>query len=182
MSKQKSSPSNKQINDPIGIEDVILEFILDNRWKDYKKFAQKLTALILEKQPRTKASFKILIDEFSHPFFVFNEISKQQFIDDFPFDELSHCKIVVIPVTTQEIKRTEKHKHSNRRALSKRIRILILERDGYKCCLCGRTAKETTLEVDHRIPVAKGGTDSLNNLWTLCIDCNRGKSDLSIQT
>lgn len=53
-----------------------------------------------------------------------------------------------------------------------------MERDGFRCCICGRTAKETKLEVDHKIPVSKGGTDSLDNLWTLCKDCNRGKSDL----
>jgi 5-methylcytosine-specific restriction endonuclease McrA len=69
---------------------------------------------------------------------------------------------------------------TKRRTVSKKLRLLILERDNYKCCLCGKTAKETKLEVDHVVPVVKGGTDSLNNLRTLCIDCNRGKSDLSI--
>jgi 5-methylcytosine-specific restriction endonuclease McrA len=57
---------------------------------------------------------------------------------------------------------------------------LILERDNYRCRLCGKSARDTELEVDHIIPVAKGGTAGLNNLQTLCIDCNRGKSDLSI--
>jgi 5-methylcytosine-specific restriction endonuclease McrA len=33
------------------------------------------------------------------------------------------------------------------------------------------------LEIDHRIPRAKGGSDDPSNLWTLCFDCNRGKSD-----
>ena len=180
MSKPKSFP-NKRINDPISVEDVILEYVLDNRWKDYKKFAEKLTNLIIQQQPTTKAALKKAISRFNHPFFAFNEISREEFVDNFPIEELSECAKTERPFEIKQVQET-KQKHSNRKALSKRIRILILERDGYKCCLCGRTAKETKLEVDHKEPVAKGGSDSLNNLWTLCIDCNRGKSDLLLKT
>jgi len=35
--------------------------------------------------------------------------------------------------------------------------------------------KEVSLEVDHRIPESKGGTDDESNLVTSCRDCNRGK-------
>jgi 5-methylcytosine-specific restriction endonuclease McrA len=31
------------------------------------------------------------------------------------------------------------------------------------------------LEVDHKIPVAKGGRNEIENLWALCFECNRGK-------
>lgn len=55
-------------------------------------------------------------------------------------------------------------------------RFAILKRDGYRCQLCGRTAKDgVKLEVDHKIPRAKGGPDTPENKWTLCFDCNRGK-------
>lgn len=56
------------------------------------------------------------------------------------------------------------------------LRFTILKRDGYACCICGRTPQDgIKLEVDHRIPRAKGGTNEPANLWTLCFDCNRGK-------
>ena len=42
--------------------------------------------------------------------------------------------------------------------------------------MCGRNKDEVVVEVDHVIPVASGGTDELENLATLCRDCNRGKS------
>jgi hypothetical protein len=59
------------------------------------------------------------------------------------------------------------------------LRFAILKRDSYRCQICGRNAQEhgVVLEIDHRIPRAKGGTDDPANLWTLCFDCNRGKSD-----
>ena len=56
------------------------------------------------------------------------------------------------------------------------LRYDIMERDGFKCCLCGRTADDgVELEVDHIIPISKGGRSDKENLRTLCRDCNRGK-------
>lgn len=49
----------------------------------------------------------------------------------------------------------------------------ILVRDGYTCCLCGNTKEP---EVDHFIPVTRGGTNDPSNLWTLCHDCNKKKA------
>lgn len=61
--------------------------------------------------------------------------------------------------------------------IPKGIRFDILQRDGFKCCICGRGAADgVRLEVDHKYPKSKGGTDNLSNLWTLCFQCNRGKS------
>ena len=64
------------------------------------------------------------------------------------------------------------------RNVSARTRVLVLERDNYTCQMCGRTRYDgVKLEVDHIIPVSKGGSDDISNLRTLCFDCNRGKSD-----
>lgn len=57
-------------------------------------------------------------------------------------------------------------------------RFAILKRDGYRCQLCGRSARDgVTLEIDHKIARSKGGTNDPSNLWTLCATCNNGKSD-----
>lgn len=63
-----------------------------------------------------------------------------------------------------------------RRRLNRHLRVQVLARDGYRCLMCGRSNGEVRLEVDHVIPVADGGTDELDNLATLCRDCNAGKS------
>ncbi len=62
-------------------------------------------------------------------------------------------------------------------SISSSLRALVLERDKYRCMFCGATAEQTQLQVDHIIPRDEGGTDSLDNLATLCQRCNRGKSN-----
>ena len=65
-----------------------------------------------------------------------------------------------------------------RTPIPKKVRFRILRRDGYRCRLCGLTAENgVRLEVDHKVPVAKGGSNLESNLWTLCQPCNSGKSD-----
>lgn len=66
------------------------------------------------------------------------------------------------------------------RKISPRTRKEVFLRDGYRCCHCGigpTDRRNVFLEVDHIIPVARGGTASLDNLQTLCSDCNAGKAD-----
>jgi hypothetical protein len=61
------------------------------------------------------------------------------------------------------------------RCVSPSKRWGVFERYGFKCVYCGRTAQETTLEIDHVIPVSKGGTNAERNLVTACSECNLGK-------
>ncbi len=52
--------------------------------------------------------------------------------------------------------------------------------DGFRCINCGRspaTEVGVELHVDHIHPWSKGGKTVIENLQTLCSDCNLGKSD-----
>ena len=60
------------------------------------------------------------------------------------------------------------------------VRFEVFKRDGFTCCYCGRKPPTVTLEVDHIVPRAAGGEDILENLTTACFECNRGKSDRSL--
>ncbi|MBE6487028.1 MAG: hypothetical protein E7Z85_09340 [Methanosphaera stadtmanae] len=63
-----------------------------------------------------------------------------------------------------------------RQSIPDRIRHEVFKRDGYRCRECGASLEEgATLEIDHIIPVANGGTNDIDNLQTLCKKCNRGK-------
>jgi hypothetical protein len=57
------------------------------------------------------------------------------------------------------------------------IRYEVLKRDGGKCLLCGVSAKDKPLHVDHIQPKSKHGTNDLDNLQTLCWECNNGKGN-----
>lgn len=65
-----------------------------------------------------------------------------------------------------------------RSLMTKKLRYQILERDGFRCAICGRGKEDgVKLHVDHIKPVSKGGRTVPENLRTLCQDCNLGKSD-----
>jgi len=66
------------------------------------------------------------------------------------------------------------------RAPSLRLRWKVLQRDRFTCCGCGRSPATSTgieLQVDHKTAWSKGGETLLENLQTLCSDCNLGKSN-----
>lgn len=67
----------------------------------------------------------------------------------------------------------EQHK---RIAISKKNRFEVFKRDGFTCQYCSAKPPKIPLEVDHIIPVCKGGKNNIDNLITACFDCNRGKS------
>jgi 5-methylcytosine-specific restriction endonuclease McrA len=57
--------------------------------------------------------------------------------------------------------------------LAPRLRGEIFERDGYRCQICG--GDSGPFEIDHVLPLARGGTNDLDNLQTTCFSCNRSK-------
>lgn len=56
----------------------------------------------------------------------------------------------------------------------------LLNRHNYKCFYCGQDDKP--LQLDHVIPIAKGGRTSIGNLIPSCSHCNQSKNDSYITT
>ncbi len=69
-------------------------------------------------------------------------------------------------------KPTRQDRFANRR-VPDGMRAAVLVRDGGRCRKCRRAIN---LEMDHIIPVSKGGRTEESNLQTLCRRCNRTKS------
>lgn len=72
----------------------------------------------------------------------------------------------------------EKIKIEKNRHIPLKTRLKVLKRDNYRCVLCGASpAKDgdVTLHIDHIKPYSQGGTNTFNNLQTLCEKCNWGK-------
>ena len=66
------------------------------------------------------------------------------------------------------------------RTIPLNIRVKVLSRDNFRCVFCGKspaTDAGVKLHVDHIVPFSRGGTNSLDNLQSLCEQCNLGKSN-----
>lgn len=76
-----------------------------------------------------------------------------------------------------KVKKSAKYQRS---LMTKTLRENIKQRDNYTCQCCGISIYQEPhllLEIDHIIPVSKGGITTEDNLQTLCWKCNRSKSD-----
>jgi len=60
----------------------------------------------------------------------------------------------------------------------KRVKALVRNRDHATCRYCGRYAPGG--EVDHVIPLSRGGTDALDNLAWACAACNGSKGSKTV--
>lgn len=63
----------------------------------------------------------------------------------------------------------------------------VFDRDGWKCQICGKQTPQSRRgtryanapELDHRIPISKGGPHNYSNTQCACRACNSAKSNLS---
>lgn len=62
----------------------------------------------------------------------------------------------------------------DRAPISRGLRILVYKRDNFRCLWCGTSSR---LELDHIVPWSAGGSDTFDNLRTLCHDCNTYRSN-----
>ncbi len=79
---------------------------------------------------------------------------------------------------------------AQRALMTSKLRKYILDRDGHICKYCGANVCDEPnllLEIDHIVPISKGGMTKEDNLQTLCWRYNRKKGanlyiDSSIQS
>jgi ATP adenylyltransferase len=69
------------------------------------------------------------------------------------------------------------HRRVSRGYIPGSIKYEVLKRAQFRCELCGISASEKALEVDHIVPINLGGEDSINNYQALCYSCNASKRD-----
>jgi diadenosine tetraphosphate (Ap4A) HIT family hydrolase len=69
------------------------------------------------------------------------------------------------------------HRRKSSGYISGTIRYEVLKRAKFHCELCGVSADEKALEVDHLVPRNHGGSDELSNFQALCYSCNAMKRD-----
>lgn len=69
------------------------------------------------------------------------------------------------------ISKPQKHRRHFTTNIWYEIRATILKRDNYTCQECGAT--NIKLAIHHIIPHGKGGSDTLDNLISVCLSCHR---------
>lgn len=71
-------------------------------------------------------------------------------------------------------------RQSSRGAAWNRLRLSVLERDGWVCAYCGKQLEGDDATVDHVIAKAAGGTDDAANAVASCRRCNGRKQDKAL--
>ena len=65
-----------------------------------------------------------------------------------------------------------------RKSFSRIERLQIYRKTEGHCYLCGDFVDFNMFEAEHKIPLAKGGTNDLDNIFPACHSCNTIKRDI----
>lgn len=161
--------------------------IIENYKKDYQQYLQNVPAFIME---RDEDGFYSRLG--------FANVDEQSLTVEYKFIYTSGGgmaqRYFTVPMTNETIialiemlesKLTADAFAKEQRVLmTPKLRESIKERDHYTCCNCGNstlTEPNLLLEIDHIIPVSKGGLTEESNLQTLCWKCNRSKGNKILQ-
>ena len=75
----------------------------------------------------------------------------------------------------------EKLPHKRHKQFKGKMRRDIYEKTHGHCYLCGEFVDFDSFEVEHEVPLSKGGTNDLSNLYCSCHYCNMIKHDICPQ-
>jgi hypothetical protein len=92
----------------IAVLNVVLNYVLSRRWRDYDDFSVRLTERILAKNVRTEKELTELIFKISGQFFKLNNVSRRDFAQGFPSSRVIERMNSSIAFTDKQI--VEVHK------------------------------------------------------------------------
>jgi len=88
------------------------------------------------------------------------------------------CNDKIKKYETERGKRIWAHRSLDSREVPGSLRYQVLSKAKFRCELCGISANDKALDVDHITPRNKGGKTVPENLQALCYTCNSQKRDL----
>lgn len=157
--------------------------IIDNYKKEYQQYIKDVPDYVMMEDETgfySKLGFanideSVLVVEYTFSYTSGGGMAKRKF--SVPMTE----ETIVELIRALEKRLTVSAFTKEQRALmTNKLREFIKKRDNYTCCSCGNsvhTEPNLLLEIDHIIPVSKGGCTIEENLQTLCWKCNRAKSN-----
>ncbi len=169
--RENEAQYKKQIKAILDTEELVDYSALKISPKTFKYYEEKLFSRIVI-TPVTTCVCKVEM-KYSSPKKKVNLSKSQQF----DFDAMFAC-FESISRASLEYDTYSKLVLVERGEVSDSMRYDIMQRDNFKCVICGASAQiGARLHVDHIVPVSKGGKSVPSNLRTLCERCNVGKSD-----
>lgn len=182
INKETLEKLEKTLNDFLAVEEgkKLLERqrneIIKKIRKELPYFIRRFTGI---QRLSRKLGFKdIDLKDSYFPTYTFGYISPRGVKDDY-HDFILNIQNLneLIKYLSQKIK-FKKSVAGQRALMTPKLREKIKERDGYTCQICGLSNKDEPnllLEIDHIIPLSKGGMTTDGNLQILCWRCNRSK-------
>lgn len=157
------------------------KIIIDNYKKEYNQYIQGVPDYVLDNDEDGFYSRLglAIIDEailnVEYKFTYTSDGGMAQRSFTIPMDEENIIELI----SRLESKLSLQAQTKEQRALmTTKLRTYIKARDNFTCCQCGNSTKaepNLLLEVDHIVPISKGGLTIEDNLQTLCWKCNRSK-------
>src|SRR5262245_28511384 len=80
--------------------------------------------------------------------------------------------------------------NQNKKQLSRKLRLRVFERDGWRCWFCGLRTKLADVSclgdinnasLEHLTPETRGGSNDESNLVTACTRCNSQKKNRTVE-
>lgn len=157
--------------------------IIENHKKEYQQYLVDVPDYIMQEDETgfySRLGFanideSVLVVEYKFSYTSGGGMAKRTF--SVPMTE----ETIVELISALEGKLTMKAFAKEQRTLmTKKLREFIKNRDNFTCCYCGNSMQlepNLLLEIDHIVPVSKGGCTVEENLQTLCWKCNRAKGN-----
>lgn len=184
------------------IDDLLDTFLISDGYKDIKNHqriidewkqesCQRIERSILKKYRRRQYE-RALDDNKAYVFYIVRlqtRYKQRHYVklpykmmvrtNSFVYDyEYIQCRYNELANINFECTLSAYHCKNQRKLATRKLREKIMQRDNYTCQICGKyMPDEVGLQVDHIIPVSKGGKTVASNLRVLCSKCNSSKSD-----
>lgn len=156
--------------------------IIENYKREIQQYLTEVPAFVLENDEDgfySKLGFAIINENTLNVEYKFSYTSnggKAQRSFTIPMTEETIVELIKMLESKLTLSAFSKEQRS---LMTSKLRQQIKQRDNYTCKICGNSTHNEPnllLEIDHIIPVVKGGTTHEDNLQTLCWKCNRQKS------
>jgi len=158
-----------RINGPVTAYNIAKRFVEfdGSQIEYYEQITNKMPGLVLRRHGvviKTDAGYLLDLDSGS-----LSDVQREELI--------KLCDKKISEYIERRGDRIWQHRRLNDRVVPGSIRYEVLKRAHFRCELCGVSADERAIEVDHIIPHNLKGPDEIDNYQALCYKCNANKRD-----